>query len=93
MGVEVVADGQLASRDHALGLEADVQQHLVPVDLDDRSLHDVAVVELDDGAVDGLLEGHAPEVVLGDLCGDVGPHGIEGPETWRLVRTCELLQL
>ena len=69
--VDVVADGQLAGRDDALGLEADVEQDLVLVDLDDRALHDVAVVELDDGAGDGVLEGHAVEVVDGDLPGDV----------------------
>ena len=35
VGVDVVADGELARRDDALGLEADVEQHLVAVDLDD----------------------------------------------------------
>ena len=33
--VDVVADRELARRDHALRLEADVEQHLVAVDLDD----------------------------------------------------------
>ena len=33
--VDVVADRELARRDDALGLEADVEQHLVAVDLDD----------------------------------------------------------
>ena len=61
--VDVVADRQLAGRDHALGLEADVEEDLVLVDLDDRALDDVAVFELDDGAGDGVLEGHAAEVV------------------------------
>jgi hypothetical protein len=58
-----VADGQLASGDDALGLEADVEEDLVLVDLDDRALHDVAVVELDDRARDGVLERQTVEVV------------------------------
>ena len=62
-GVDVVADGQLAGGDDALGLEADVEEDLVLVDLDDRALHDVAVVELDDRAGDGVLERDAVEVV------------------------------
>ena len=33
--VDVVADRQLLGRDDALGLEADVEQHFVAVDLDD----------------------------------------------------------
>ena len=36
--VDVVADRQLAGRDDALGLEADVEQDLVLVDLDDGAL-------------------------------------------------------
>ena len=36
-GVDVVADRQLARRDDALGLVADVEQDLVLVDLDDRA--------------------------------------------------------
>jgi hypothetical protein len=50
--VDVVLDGELARGDDALGLVADVQQHFVPVDLDDHSLDDVAVVEVLDGLVD-----------------------------------------
>jgi hypothetical protein len=64
VGVDVVADGELTSRDHALGLEPDVEQDLVLVDLDHRAGDDVAVVEVDDGAVDGLLERHPAEVVV-----------------------------
>ena len=52
VGVDVVADRELARRDDAFGLEADVEQHLVAVDLDDRAGDDVAVVELDDRGVD-----------------------------------------
>jgi len=39
------------------------------------------VVELDDRAVDRLLERHAAEVVVGDLNRDVGPHLVKGAET------------
>ena len=56
VGVDVVADGELAGGDDALGLEADVEQDLVAVDLDDGALDDVAVVELDDGVAHRLLE-------------------------------------
>ena len=43
--VDVVADRQLAAGDDALGLVADVEQDLVLVDLDDRALDDVAVLD------------------------------------------------
>ena len=62
-GIDVVADRELARGDDALGLVADVEQDLVLVDLDDGALHDVAVVELDDRAGDGVLEREAVEVV------------------------------
>ncbi len=71
VGVDVVADGELADGDDALGLVADVEQDLVPVDLDDGALDDVAVVELHDGGVDGVVEGGAAQVVLDDGPGDV----------------------
>jgi hypothetical protein len=48
---------QLAAGDHALGLVADVEQDLVLVDLDDRALDELAVLDLDHGAVDGVGEG------------------------------------
>ena len=72
-GIDVVADRQLAGGDHALGLVADVEQDLVPVDLDDRALDDLAVLDLDHRAVDGVLERHAAEVVLDDWLGGVFP--------------------
>ena len=77
-GVDVVADRQLAGGDDALGLEADVEQDLVPVDLDDGALDEVTVLELDDGAGHGVFEGAATEVVLGDGAGDVDPVLVEG---------------
>src|SRR5690606_1239005 len=45
--IYVVADRQLASRDHAFGLVADVEQDLVLVDLDDRAFDDLAVFDQD----------------------------------------------
>jgi hypothetical protein len=82
--VDVVADRQLAAGDDALGLEADVEEDLVLVDLHDRAVHDVAVVELDDRAADGVLEGHAAEVVARHLTGGVlTRHFVEGAERGR----------
>ena len=70
-GVDVVADRQLAGRDDALGLVADVEQDLVPVDLDDGALDDLAVLDLDHRCRVGVVERHAAEVVLDDLRGAV----------------------
>ena len=66
VGVDVVADRELARRDDALGLVPDVEQHLVAVDLDDLAGDDVAVVELDDRRVDGVGERLAAEIVEDD---------------------------
>ncbi len=66
MGVDVVADGQLARRDDTLRLEADVEQHLVAVDLDHATGDDVTVVELDDGGVDRVGERLTAQVVEHD---------------------------
>src|SRR6266568_3367206 len=57
MRVDVMLDRELTGRDDAFGLVADVEQDLVPVDLDDSSLDDVAVVEILDGLVDRGEEG------------------------------------
>ena len=65
--VDVVADRELLARDDALGLVADVEQHLVGVDLDDLPVHEIAVVERDDRRVDGVGERHAAEVVDDDV--------------------------
>src|SRR5438093_5400860 len=47
-------DRQLGDRDHAFGLVADVDEHLVLVDADDRAVHDLALVDLREG---GLVVG------------------------------------
>jgi hypothetical protein len=64
VGVDVVLDGQLARGDDPLGLVADVEENLVPVDLDDGAVDDVAVVEVLDRRVDrGEEVLHRPDVV------------------------------
>ena len=67
-GVDVVADRELAGRDHAFGLVPDVEEDLVAVDLDDDASHDVTVVELDDRGVDGVGERLPVQVVEHDGC-------------------------
>src|SRR4051812_44357385 len=57
VGVDVVLDGELAARDNAFGLVTDVEQDLVPVDLHDDAVDDVAVVEVLDRLVDRGEEG------------------------------------
>ena len=64
--VDVVADRELPRRDHAFGLEPDVEQDLVVVDLDDGAADQAALVELDDGGVDRVGERHVAEVVEDD---------------------------
>ena len=54
--VDVVADRQFLGRNHAFGLVSDVEEHLVGVDLHDRSGNEAAVVELDDRRVDRVCE-------------------------------------
>ena len=77
--VDVVADAQLTRRDDALALVADVEQHLVLVDLDDRAVDELTVLDLDHRAVDGVGEGHA-EVVGDDLARCVVALLVEGAE-------------
>ncbi len=55
--VDVVLDRELAARDDAFGLVTDVEQDLVPVDLHDDAVDDVAVVEVLDRLVDRGEEG------------------------------------
>ena len=75
--VDVVADGQLASGDDTFALVADVEQHLVLVDLDDGAVDELAVVDGDHGAVDRVGERHA-EIVGDDLAGGVDALVVEG---------------
>ena len=49
-------DRELFGGDDTFGLVADVEQDLVPVDLDDGAGDDVTVVEVLDGGVDGCEE-------------------------------------
>src|SRR5690606_7202546 len=68
--VDVVLDGQLAGGDDTLGLVTDVEQDLVPVNLDDDTLDDVPVVEVLDRGVDRREEFFLrPDVVDRDLGG------------------------
>ena len=67
--VDVVADREFLRGDDALGLEADVEQHLVGVDLHDGAGDEAALVELDEGGVDRIGQGDAVEVVEHDLGG------------------------
>ena len=75
--VDIVADAQLAGEDDAFALVADVEQHFVLVDLDDRTEHQLAVFDFDHRAFDGVGEGHA-QVVVDDLAGLVIPFLVEG---------------
>jgi hypothetical protein len=77
-GVDVVADRELAGRDDALGLEADVEQDLVAVDLDDGALDQVAVFELEDAVAHQGGEVGADHVVFGDDARDVVAVFVEG---------------
>ena len=62
--VDVVADRELLARDHALRLVADVQQDLVAIDLDDRALDDVSVVEVTERLLHGDDELFRRQVAL-----------------------------
>ena len=73
----MVADRQLTGGDDTLGLEADIEQDLVPVDLDHRPHDHVAIVELDDGVAHRLFEIGVAQVVVDDGAGGVVPFGIE----------------
>jgi hypothetical protein len=53
IGVDIVLDGQFAGGDDPFGFVADVEQDLVPVNLDDGPFDDVAIVEVLDCFVDG----------------------------------------
>jgi len=75
-GVDVVLDRQLTRGNDTLGLVADVEQDLVPIDLDDGALDNVAVIEVLDGLVDRGEESLlGAEVVDGDLDAAAGGRG------------------
>ncbi len=74
VGVDVVADRQLAAGDHALGLVPDVEEDLVTVDPHHRAGHDRAVLDGDEGGVDGVGEADA-QIVVDDLAGGVAVLG------------------
>src|SRR5215831_7744105 len=80
--VDVVLDRQLAGRDDAFGLVADVEQDLIPVDLDDRPLDDVAVIEVLDGLVDRGEEGLLGTDVVDRYLGGRGGLGAAGRHVW-----------
>jgi len=63
-GVHRLADGELALRDHALGLVADVDQHLVLVDAHHSAGDDVTLAEEVDG---GVVVGDDLPVDLGEV--------------------------
>ena len=54
-GVGVLADGELTHGNDALGLESDVKQDLIALDLDDGTSDQVTLVKVGDGAVDELV--------------------------------------
>ncbi len=48
-GLAILADGELADGNDALGLESDVNEHLVMLDLDDSAVNEIALIEIGDG--------------------------------------------
>ena len=63
--VDVVADRELLGRDDPFGLVADVEEDLVPVDLHDRPLDDVAVFEVAEAGLDRVDQLLGCQVALG----------------------------
>src|SRR6478609_5310350 len=83
-GVDVLLDGELAGGDDTLGLVPDVEQDLVPVDLDDDTFDDVSVIEVLDRRIDrGEQFFLRPDVVDRDLgaglLGRAGSHVVGAP--------------
>lgn len=67
-GINVVLDGQFLGWDDAFRLIADVEEHLVAIDLDDGASNDVTVIEIFDGGINRSLEGfRGSDVVDCDL--------------------------
>src|SRR5690606_36844476 len=89
IGVDVVLDGELTRGDDTLGLVSDIEQDLIAVDLDDRALDDVAVVEELQGLLDrGQQVLSRSDVVDRDLLGGRGgrcaSHVVGCPCKWTL---------
>ena len=53
--VSVLADGQLADRNNALGLESDVNEHLVMLDLNDSAVNEIALIKVGNRTVDEVV--------------------------------------
>ena len=66
--INVLLDGKLTGGNDALGLVADVEQHLVVIDLDDGTFDQITIIEVLDGGIDCLDEVlFGADVVDGDL--------------------------
>ena len=76
--IGILADGELAGRNHAFALESDVHEHFVMLDLHDGAVDQVALVEVGQRAVDHLIH-----LVVGDVVelddGRVLDFGQNGP--------------
>ena len=66
--IHIVLDRQLPGRDYPLRLIPNIQQHLIPVDLDDRPLNNVPIIEILDRLIDRRQEilGRT-NIIQGDL--------------------------
>ena len=80
-GVHHVADGQLPGGDDPLRLVADVQQHLVAVNLHHLAGHDLAVFHLDHGGGVCVVQELVFDVLVGDLTRDVVPLSVKSSHT------------
>ena len=56
LGVDVLADGELAGGDDALRLEPDVKKNLIVLNLNDSARHKIALIKVGDGAVDEAVQ-------------------------------------
>ena len=64
--VGILADGELADGDDALGLEADVHEDLVVLDLHDGAVDQIPLVEIGDRAVDEAVHLLLIDVIEGE---------------------------
>ena len=60
--IGILANGELARGNDAFGLEPDVNENLVALDLDDRAIDQVAFIKFSKGAID-----HSVHLVVRDL--------------------------